>query len=497
MFRTIVKSDNIRITDAIQSLESNIAVDVQFSFINHDNLTSSLTDTCGQLKQQSWTLVVDMSWGGWDKLRTAVEANGVPYLRVETAKHLFVQAMDEFLSARDAIDAALIYENEPEIDESLYWIIGNSYIRIMVLQLDRQDTLTRIANIRPAPSFYIVYGDTATVQGFINDAGPRKLIKRDSRWNFVLTDWSEGVSLDNIDTLVTKMTMTPDSCCVVLNKKSNCQCSSYSSPIQPFVSQAMLLLTRALVQMKTSGSTLLANLDCNTTETPSPDLVNSFDSALKFYVSQSTYDYNSETKLLTFPVEFNFHSSNKEKSVQVGKWNMQDKFRYHPSYNATELKRFFSIGTVTRTPWTFQEENDGKMVTDKDGGPVLLGYCIDMIGKMAQEMSFDYEVLLPSDGSNDFGRRNEDTGEWSGLIGDLISGRVDIVVAPMTMTSEREEVIDFVAPYFDQSGISIINRKPVVQRHLFKFLKVLKTEVWLAILAALTVTAIMIWLLDK
>ena len=33
---------------------------------------------------------------------------------------------------RDGVDAALIYENEPEIDESLYWIIGNSYIRIRV-----------------------------------------------------------------------------------------------------------------------------------------------------------------------------------------------------------------------------------------------------------------------------------------------------------------------------------------------------------------------------
>lgn len=31
----------------------------------------------------------------------------------------------------------------------------------------------------------------------------------------------------------------------------------------------------------------------------------------------------------------------------------------------------------------------------------------------------------------------------------------DMIIAPLTMTSEREEVIDFVAPYFDQSGISI------------------------------------------
>ena len=33
--------------------------------------------------------------------------------------------------------------------------------------------------------------------------------------------------------------------------------------------------------------------------------------------------------------------------------------------------------------------------------------------------------------------------------------KTDIVIAALTMTSEREEVIDFVAPYFDQSGISI------------------------------------------
>ena len=110
----------------------------------------------------------------------------------------------------------------------------------------------------------------------------------------------------------------------------------------------------------------------------------------------------------------------------------------------------------------------------------------------------------------------QSSGEWSGLVGDLVSGRLDIVVAPMTMTSEREEVVDFVAPYFDQSGISIIHRKvgtkytdisisdiynlphqAVIPRSLFKFLQVLKPEVWFAILGALALTATMIWLLDK
>ena len=63
------------------------------------------------------------------------------------------------------------------------------------------------------------------------------------------------------------------------------------------------------------------------------------------------------------------------------------------------------------------------------------------------------------------------------MVGDLVNGEIDIAVAGMTMTSEREEVVDFVAPYFDQSGISIIIRKPVVKRSLFKFMEVLKTEV--------------------
>jgi hypothetical protein len=41
------------------------------------------------------------------------------------------------------------------------------------------------------------------------------------------------------------------------------------------------------------------------------------------------------------------------------------------------------------------------------------------------------------------------------MFGQIYLQETDIVIAPLTMTSEREEVIDFVAPYFDQSGISI------------------------------------------
>ena len=106
---------------------------------------------------------------------------------------------------------------------------------------------------------------------------------------------------------------------------------------------------------------------------------------------------------------------------------------------------------------------------------------------------FIYLLYKKSEG---YGSKNPD-GTWSGVIGDLVKGEIDIAVAGMTMTNEREEVVDFVAPHFDQSGISIIIREPVRARSLFKFMEVLRVEVWLAILAALIVTALMLWFLDR
>ncbi len=50
--------------------------------------------------------------------------------------------------------------------------------------------------------------------------------------------------------------------------------------------------------------------------------------------------------------------------------------------------------------------------------------------------------------------------------------------------AERETVVDFTVPYYDLVGITILMKKPSVPSHLFKFLTVLETNVWLCILAA-------------
>ncbi len=80
-----------------------------------------------------FSLVVDLSWGGWMELAEKAEAAGFPYLRLDAANHQFVQAADDYLRDRGAIDAALVFSDEPQLDQSLYFLIGNSYIRVVVI----------------------------------------------------------------------------------------------------------------------------------------------------------------------------------------------------------------------------------------------------------------------------------------------------------------------------------------------------------------------------
>lgn len=73
-------------------------------------------------------------------------------------------------------------------------------------------------------------------------------------------------------------------------------------------------------------------------------------------------------------------------------------------------------------------------------------------------------------------------GGWDGIVGELIRRESDIAIASMTITSERERVIDFSKPFMSL-GISIMIKKPVKQRpSFFSFLNPLSKEIWVSAL---------------
>jgi ABC-type amino acid transport substrate-binding protein len=65
-------------------------------------------------------------------------------------------------------------------------------------------------------------------------------------------------------------------------------------------------------------------------------------------------------------------------------------------------------------------------------------------------------------------------------VGELVRHEADIAVASMTITSERERVIDFSKPFMSL-GISIMIKKPLKQKpNLLSFLNPLSKEIWVS-----------------
>ncbi|XP_066943797.1 ionotropic receptor 25a-like isoform X1 [Macrobrachium rosenbergii] len=429
-------------------------------------------------------VVLDLAAGGWMYGRDHAAAHGVPYVRVQISNYQWMSAVDAFLQSRNATDAALIFGSEDQLDQALYYLVEGSVIRVIVLHGIETNSTETLRKMRPAPSYYVIIGTTSELNILFNKALNNQLVSRDSRWTLVATDVKPGVldlSLVTGTTAVTVIAPTEKVCCTVRDVPLDCACSTLNIAKQ-LVEVSMTRLAQAL---KASGAKDISGT-CN--QAPStPPATDAFYSALRQEVSSwSNVEWSSEKKQVVPQMEFSLTAVNSSSKTVIGSWNTLSKLDLNPDYKNSPIRRFFKIGAVLAHPWLYQKEG---------GKPdEYEGYCMSLTKRLADGMEFDFKFVLPEDGQ--YGARQKN-GSWNGLVGDLAKGLTDIIVAPLTMTSEREEVIDFVAPYFDQSGISIVIRKSQREESLFKFMTVLKAEVWVSIVAALVVTGVMIWLLDR
>lgn len=64
------------------------------------------------------------------------------------------------------------------------------------------------------------------------------------------------------------------------------------------------------------------------------------------------------------------------------------------------------------------------------------------------------------------------------MIKELLDQRADVAIADLTITYQREQVVDFTMPFMNL-GISVLYRKPIKQPpNLFSFLSPLSLDVW-------------------
>ncbi|XP_030396038.1 glutamate receptor ionotropic, NMDA 3B isoform X2 [Gopherus evgoodei] len=119
------------------------------------------------------------------------------------------------------------------------------------------------------------------------------------------------------------------------------------------------------------------------------------------------------------------------------------------------------------------------------------GYCIDLLEKLAEDLSFDFDLYIVGDGK--YGAWKN--GQWTGLVGDLLSGMAHMAVTSFSINSARSKVIDFTSPFFSTS-LGILVRTKDTASPIGAFMWPLHWTMWVGIFVALHLMALFLTLYE-
>ncbi|XP_034948980.1 ionotropic receptor 25a [Chelonus insularis] len=502
-----VLTESLSVAEKAAGGNDVIKVDLKQVELDRDNVNETLSEVCSILAN-GVTVTLDMTYTGWDKLREYTLNNSINYIKLGAGIIPYIQVTGDFLVKKNATDVALIFESERELNAALYYLIGIPTFRLVVIDDLSPESIGKIRAMRPSPSYYALYASTESMERLFKIAVQGGIVTRNGIWNLVFTDmnynkFSYIKDPSSLNVSINVITMNQRVCCKLLGLTTTCDCPSDFQVHHTYLEQFMILLVKVLKKMDTENdgvklepkTSQCISVSNNADDDP---IIKSFKNTINATAAMepNILKYVPSTNLMSYQAHFDVELMEKSGLEKLANWTTSSDLAIAPGKIITPERRFFRVGTAYALPWSTIKKDPvtGELMKDDQGKYIWEGYCIDFIKKLAESMKFDYELVIPED--NSFGSKTPD-GKWNGLVGDLVRGQTDIVIASLTMTSEREEVIDFVAPYYEQSGIIIVMRKPVRKTSLFKFMTVLKLEVWLSIVGALTLTAIMIWILDK
>uniref|UniRef100_A0A8C7Y293 Glutamate receptor, ionotropic, AMPA 2b n=1 Tax=Oryzias sinensis TaxID=183150 RepID=A0A8C7Y293_9TELE len=179
--------------------------------------------------------------------------------------------------------------------------------------------------------------------------------------------------------------------------------------------------------------------------------------------------------------------------VKIGYWNEVDKMVLtklgEPSNDTTGMEnKTVIVTTILEAPYVMLKKNADLFVDNER----YEGYCVDLAAEIAKHCGFKYQLKIVGDGK--YGARDAETKIWNGMVGELVYGKADIAVAPLTITLVREEVIDFSKPFMSL-GISIMIKKPQKSKPgVFSFLDPLAYEIWMCIVFAYIGVSVVLFL---
>ncbi|CAM4941620.1 unnamed protein product [Rotaria socialis] len=160
------------------------------------------------------------------------------------------------------------------------------------------------------------------------------------------------------------------------------------------------------------------------------------------------------------------------------------------------------ISTIIDEPFTMLNESAVGNLTASDAAgqyftfDELYGYCVDLARLICEnKLRIPCKFRIVKD--NSFGNKPANDQPWTGMIGELVRREADLAVAPLTITSQRENVVDFSKPWMNL-GISILISKPEKNKPgVFSFMTPLSKEIWMCVAFAYIGVSVILFLVSR
>ncbi|TGZ64806.1 hypothetical protein CRM22_006179 [Opisthorchis felineus] len=149
--------------------------------------------------------------------------------------------------------------------------------------------------------------------------------------------------------------------------------------------------------------------------------------------------------------------------------------------------RILRIGVVIDPPYvqTCEVSSKGQLINPA-------GLMIDLTQLLAER--FQFRPIFYESSDQQYGAADK-SGNWSGLIHDLLTGRIDIAAAPLAFTEDRAKVIRYLGPFMVSQAATLAvklydNASP------FRAFRPFQREMWLLLITSIFLTGVILFLLN-
>ncbi|GAU94508.1 hypothetical protein RvY_06270-2 [Ramazzottius varieornatus] len=123
------------------------------------------------------------------------------------------------------------------------------------------------------------------------------------------------------------------------------------------------------------------------------------------------------------------------------------------------------------------------------------GIIPNMIRTLSVVLNFRYELVFCKPGDQYYGTVDKN-GKWNGMIGMLQRGEVDLIAADLTVSLQRQSVVEFTVPFYEDP-MTILLPRSQFNKHLFGFLFPFSTSVWFCVIAAVGASGPLLYVFSR